>query len=305
MRQMLRAYPPGTDAMVDQMRAAGPLARFLTLRILGPLYFAREQGWVIRGERGVMAAMMYLRREAKHGIRVLHIDDINVDAAYRGRGYAQRLMNLAEELARAEGRASLKLAVTVANTPAVTLYRRLGYHEQHHRYFTFTSPSPAPSSAPSSPDVTPDVTLRPLWRWAAAEANRRFYHLEQQASVPELADMLAAYYTPRVRGAGMNGCAVERGGERIGYVQAFRRGGRWNLRLALRPDLWGGEVERQAIQLASGAIGETHGAPIALDVPSAAHFEALRAGPNALAGTLGLVERTYERMLMVKPLASE
>src|SRR5215831_6567041 len=133
VRQMERAYSPGTDAVVDQIRAAGFFTRLVLLRIVLPLYFAREQGWMIAGERGGMAATIYLRRNKRRGVRVLHVDDINVDARYRRLGLAQRLMEFAEATARRERRPFLKLAVTVANTPAVTLYRRLGYHEQQYR----------------------------------------------------------------------------------------------------------------------------------------------------------------------------
>jgi NAD(P)-dependent dehydrogenase (short-subunit alcohol dehydrogenase family) len=53
--QMLRAYPPGVDALVDRIHSMGFLTRFVVQRLLVPLYFAREQGWVIAGERGEMA----------------------------------------------------------------------------------------------------------------------------------------------------------------------------------------------------------------------------------------------------------
>ena len=78
----------------------------------------------------------------------MHIDDINVDARYRRQGLAQRLLQLAEDLARNERRPFLKLAVTVGNTPAVTLYRRLGYQEQRHRYFTLVPSAPLSGSPP-------------------------------------------------------------------------------------------------------------------------------------------------------------
>ena len=94
VRRMLVAYPPGTDALVDQIRTSGFLTRFVALHLLLPLYFAREQGWYVRGPQGEMAAMVYLRRHVRQGIRVMHIDDINVDADYRRRGLAQRLMEL-------------------------------------------------------------------------------------------------------------------------------------------------------------------------------------------------------------------
>jgi GNAT superfamily N-acetyltransferase len=306
--QMLRAYPPGTDAAVDHIRAAGFLTRFAVQQLLLPLYFAREQGWSIRGTRGAMAAIIYVRRNERQGIRVLHIDDISVDARYRRHGLAQRLMSLAEELAHREQRPFLKLAVTVANTPAVTLYRRLGYQEQHHRFVTYD-----PAISALRPPESTDLTLRPVGRRQGWKANRQFYHMEMRASDPAVANMQVAYY-PRGAGdvgvprAGTLRYALELRGQQIGYGDAYRRGTRWNLRLSLTPELWGTESDRQAIQLLTNAVtkagGPDVGSSIALHVPSAAHFDALCAGPNALASELGFSVQHYERMIMVKVVAS-
>lgn len=307
VRQMWRAYPPGTDALVDQMRSSGPLTRFALRHVLVPLYFAREQGWVIRGAHGEMAAMMYLRREQRNGIRVLHIDDINVDARYRGQGLARRLMQLAEDLARRERRPFLKLAVTAVNTPAVTLYRRLGYQEQRHRYFTFVPSPPAPSA---SPPTTSDLTLRPLNRKQAAETLQRVYEMEITASVPVLAPMLATYYPLHVLREAKQMYAIERDGELIGYGDLYLRKGQWNFDLGLQHALWGTATERQALQRLTGLLpldganGYTSGSVVVLHLPSDAHADALLAGSPSLASELGLVEQRYDRMIMVKVLAS-
>jgi GNAT superfamily N-acetyltransferase len=299
--QMLRAYPPGTDALIDQIRAFGFFKRFLALRIVFPLYFAREQGWVIRGERRAIAAVMYLRRNTRHGITVMHIDDINVDARYRRRGYAQRLMNLAEELARKEHRPYLKLAVTVANMPAVTLYRRLGYQAQHHRYFTFVPPSVAQRPTPSA-----DVTLRPMRRREAEAVKARLYRLELQTSVPAVAEMMAVYYP---RGAGVHvpktgdqRYAIEQGGRQIGYGIAYCQRGQWQLGLSVLPELWGSNSERQAILLLGSSIENPDGVEVALHVWSGAHFDALCSGSPPLASELGMTQHNYDRMIMAKAL---
>jgi GNAT superfamily N-acetyltransferase len=302
--QMLLAYPPGTDALVDELRAGGFPRRFVFQRVLIPLYFASEQGWCIRDTRGAMVALMYLRRNERRGIRVMHIDDINVAAGSRRLGLAQRLMGLAEELARQEGRPFLKLAVTVANTPAVTLYRRLGYQEQHHRFVVYDPATPA-----LRPPEFPDLTLRPLERRPAWKANQEFYRGEMRAADPTVADLLVAYYP---RGAGNVGVprvgtmcyAIELRGQQIGYGDAYRRGTRWNLRLSLTPEWWGTERERQAIQLLTNAVTKAEepevGSDFALHVPSAVHFDALCVGASALASELGFSIHHYERIIMVK-----
>jgi GNAT superfamily N-acetyltransferase len=299
--QMVRAYPPGVDALVDRIHSLGFFTRFLVQRLLVPLYFAREQGWVITGERGEMAAIMYLRREQRQGIRVMHVDDINVDARYRQRGLAQRLMQLAEELARQEERPFLKLAVTVANTPAVTLYRSLGYQEQRPHYFTYT---PAQfSQRPLAPD---SLTLRPLRRRQATATMQRVYEMELMASAAALAPLLATYYPLRVMREAVRMYAIEQDGKLIGYGDIYHHAARWNVDLGLRTALWGTEQERQVIHRLMGALedaGYTPGSAIALHLPSVAHFNALRAGTRSLAGEMGFVEQNYDRMIMAKVVA--
>jgi GNAT superfamily N-acetyltransferase len=319
VRQMVRAYPPGVDTVVDHIRAQGFLVRFALQRLLIPLYFTRDQGWVIPGVRGEMAAIMYLRRQRRQGIRVMHIDDINVDPGSRRRGLAQRLLQLAEELARHEQRPFLKLAVTVANTPAVTLYRRLGYQDQHHHYFTYRL---APA-AKSIPTATSDVNLRPLRRRPAREACQRYSQMELQesasavaelaelAKLAELAELMAVYYPDGARGSSARRYAIGYRGQPIGYGDVVRRGSQCHLLLSLRPDVWSTDIERQAIQRLTSAVlsasGEGHQddtTTFALHVPSAAHFDALCAGSPSLASELGFVEQSFERMIMAKVVAS-
>jgi GNAT superfamily N-acetyltransferase len=306
VRQMLRAYPPGTDAVVDQIRTPGFFTRLVVQRILLPLYFAREQGWMIPSERGAMAAIIYLRRNQRRGVRVLHVDDINVDARYRRLGLAQRLMAFAEATARRERRPFLKLAVTVANTPAATLYRRLGYHEQQYRFFSY---DPVPVASP--PSESDRISLRALSQRRAWRENQRFYRSEMQASDPAVADLIVTYYP---RGAGGTGVpragtlryAIEDHGQVIGYGDAYRRGRQWNVRLSLAPDSWGGAREQEAIQLLTSAVRRAmrlgDEPALFLHVPSAAHLEALVGEEDKLAQVFGMSVQIYPRMIMVKAL---
>jgi hypothetical protein len=249
---------------------------------------------------------MYLRRGARQGLRVMHIDDISVGVRYRRLGLAQRLMELAEELATRESRPFLKLAVTVSNIPARTLYRRLGYQDQHHHYFIWT-PSPTALHAPTSSATS--VTLRPLRHRQADRMFHQLRQLEVKASVPALAEMLEAYY-PRgigltsVPGTGTRSYLVLRDGKQIGYGDRSRQGMRCTIRLSLHPDWWGTDTERHVIlQLAGSMPQDQQATEIALYVPSAAHFEAIRANPSVVDGEPTLVEQSFDRMIMVKPLA--
>jgi GNAT superfamily N-acetyltransferase len=308
------AYQPGTDALVDQIRSASGPKRLAFQYVLAPLYFAVEQGWTIRGEHGEMAAIMYLRRGSRQGLRVMHVDDISVGAQYRRLGLAQRLMELAEELAIRESRPFLKLAVTVSNTPARTLYRRLGYQDQHHQYFTW-----APSTPALLASTATNLMLRPLLRRGQADkVFHQFWQTELKASVPALAEMLAAYYPhglglTSVPRAATRSFALLLDAKQIGYGDVSQVGVLRNLRLSLHPDWWGSDTERQLILKLAGAISHPQPAgalpadqpatEIALYVPSAAHFEAIRAHPYVVDGEPGLVEHLFDRMIMAKSLA--
>lgn len=300
VRQMARAYPPGVDALIDRINSMGVLTRFFLQRFVFPLYFAREQGWAIRGEHGELAAIMYLRRQERQGIRVMHIDDINVDAQYRRQGLAQRLLRLAEELAQNEHRPFLKLAVTVANTPAVTLYRRLGYQEQRRHYLTFV-----PDTSLPVPPLASDFRLRPLRRKQAEETMQQVYEMEVTASAGALAPMLATYYPLGAPREALRMYAIEQDGRLIGYSDIYHREARWNLDLGLVPALWGTELEQQVIQrliqmLAQEKLGYTQGSAVALHFPTTAHGDALWSETQSQERNWGLMEQAYDRMIMAK-----
>ena len=79
--------------------------------------------------------------------------------------------------------------------------------------------------------------------------------------------------------------------------------------MSLRPEAWGTPLEQAVIQRLVGEVtgggpgGQDASAPIALHVPSAAHFDALCAGAGvapSVASVLSLREQHYDRMIMAK-----
>src|SRR5215831_13829247 len=82
--QIYHDYPPGADVLVDQIRSSDFLTQCLVRSPLAPHNAASEQGWAVRGEHGEMAAILSVRRGARQGIRVLHVDEINVHTHFRG-----------------------------------------------------------------------------------------------------------------------------------------------------------------------------------------------------------------------------
>lgn len=72
------------------------------------------------------------------------IDDLVVDEEWRGRGIGRRLMELAEEHYRAEGKAAIQLTVRADNAVALGLYRSLGYSIKEARLRMRKSLGPDP-----------------------------------------------------------------------------------------------------------------------------------------------------------------
>ena len=58
---------------------------------------------------------------------LVNVHDVVVLASHRGQRIAQQMFALVEQIARQRGACKLTLEVLSGNTPAVTLYRRLGF----------------------------------------------------------------------------------------------------------------------------------------------------------------------------------
>ncbi len=58
----------------------------------------------------------------------IYISDLYVDTAWRRRGIARKLMNMATEYSIASGAMNIQLETAHSNTPAQGLYHSLGYH---------------------------------------------------------------------------------------------------------------------------------------------------------------------------------
>ena len=70
-------------------------------------------------------AMVSLRK----GGRTCRISSLAVHPGYARRGVGRELVHACERYARAHGREALRLEVRYDNTPAIALYRSLGYEE--------------------------------------------------------------------------------------------------------------------------------------------------------------------------------
>ena len=99
----------------------------------GELYVLEEQGRVlasgrINGEQESEYADAHWQEDPDPA-RVLVIHTLTVDPAAQGRGLARQMIAFYEDMARSTGRPFLRIDTNVLNTPARSLYRRLGYRE--------------------------------------------------------------------------------------------------------------------------------------------------------------------------------
>jgi ribosomal protein S18 acetylase RimI-like enzyme len=89
-----------------------------------------------------------------YGERSGYVSMVVVDPAYRRRGLAQALLERARAATQASGRKYIALDVLAQNTPARTLYERIGYLPLREATF-FTRDPDAPLSGAPSPAIRP------------------------------------------------------------------------------------------------------------------------------------------------------
>lgn len=78
---------------------------------------------------GVPVGHAVLGAREREGIRYAFVYDVEIDAAYRGRGFGRAAMVCLEDLARTRGLGTIELNVFGGNEVARGLYRSLGYEE--------------------------------------------------------------------------------------------------------------------------------------------------------------------------------
>ncbi len=127
-----RAYAHHGDTEInDQYRTVQGCLRFLhnIVRFPGCGIFAPEHSFVLIDERtGELEGLILISRVEPE---TAHIPQLCVSPRRRTRGFGRLLLrHAATELARAGIRA-LTLTVTEANTPALRLYRQLGFTTRH------------------------------------------------------------------------------------------------------------------------------------------------------------------------------
>ncbi len=287
---------PGIDSAFE--KAAMGLLRRPFLRWIGfPLYFGVvNQGYALRLDNQV-AGVIYLQFRKM----VAHVNDIEVNRRYQGRGLSHYLLKFAEEKAHEQRKRFMTLVVTVTNTRALQLYQNTGYIEQHYHYYYLPPRLENRPSKSATPGGSDKITLRPLPRGQANRNLQKFFRQEIQLAEPLTGEVWEALYVPRLpeRGRGVS-YAIYWGSETQpgGHVDFFDWGGYGRWRLYTDSQYWGTPDEQALFELlgnynqvrGSGGLGIMLGS-------GAHHTEA-----QPIAQNLGFMERHRERVLMIKPI---
>lgn len=266
------------------------------LRWIGfPLYFGfANHGYALRIDDKV-AGVIYLQYRKM----VAHINDIEVNRAYQGRGLSHYLLDFAQTQAYHHQKRFLTLVVTLTNHRALNLYRKSGFLEQHYRYFYLSRSSFQAAESSPHPTYENRLTLRPLQGRAAAQNLRHFFQDEIRQAEPITCEVWEALYPPRlpVRGRGSSFALFWNNAvQPAGHADFFDWGshGRWRIYLA--GQYWGTSDEQALFELLIG-YNQAHGLNrLSIMLGSESHHSQAR----TLARHLGFVERDSERMLMIK-----
>jgi ribosomal protein S18 acetylase RimI-like enzyme len=146
-----------------------------------------------------------------------YVSMVVVDPAHRRRGHAQALLERARATTQATGRSFIALDVLAQNTPARTLYERLGYRPLRESSFVVREPG-APVTGASSSAVRPfrNADARPL-----TEIARRSVPAEVQEVLPvREASLRPSGFTNRMLESERAAWVVDRGRGPEAYLSA-------------------------------------------------------------------------------------
>ena len=206
--------PESWDRIVRRIYRADTRIVLGLLRLVGrPVY----RFFVVEAD-GTMVATSLVSFAARAG----YISMVMVDAPYRGRGYARRLLARCAAATRAVGRPYIALDVLRDNAPAIALYRSEGFLPLREMgfYSLPLDPPPAPArAAPAGASVirpfrSTDHT--PLWNGAAAAIPPR---VAEVLPLPRRA-LSGAFNLGRILSSRSETWVLEERGAPVGWLSA-------------------------------------------------------------------------------------
>jgi GNAT superfamily N-acetyltransferase len=219
-----------------------------------------------------------------------YVFNVSVNAAHRRHGVATELMDHLEHVARSQNRRWLALHVDKNNTPAWSLYERLGYRVYHPLFLRHRRPQALPLPLPSG-----QVTVEPAGR-GGRERFKQLAALERSAGDAWADQVVTEEYslTPPASGSYWR-CRYE--GEEVGYAWSGSADGQAMLFLLLRPAYWGHTATVSLLSLLWQRMSQPADY-LDVHVGSSRHF----ATAAPLLQPLGFEEVTQKRVLMLKPV---
>jgi ribosomal protein S18 acetylase RimI-like enzyme len=115
--------------MPIQIRQHEPSDNEFILSLISAIFVAEDENGKLAGFIHLQAENDYFRNE-KYG----YISDLAVDASFEGQGIGRKLLDTAEEWARAKGYRLLALYVFSGNRRARQLYEKYGFTEEVIKY---------------------------------------------------------------------------------------------------------------------------------------------------------------------------
>lgn len=153
------------EAVVRQLRTGGWSQRGVMRRV-APL-IGVEFGFFVAEHRGQIVGCAGVT-----GQRLPVINSVAVRPEYRRRGIAEALVHHGERYAAEHGHEAVVLDVLAHNSPAHTLYLKMGY-EEYHRYRAYAWPGGITySGAAASPAAGASAVPTPAWSPASRTFER-------------------------------------------------------------------------------------------------------------------------------------
>ena len=149
-----------------------------------------------------------------------YVSTVSVDSAYRRRGYARALLERAREASAKAQKRYIALDVLSQNTPARTLYERIGYRPLREVSMMTREPAPPPALGPAASVVRP---YHKRDAGALVEIARRATPAEVEEVLPIRASYLApSSFIARALESESAAWVVDRGQGPVAYLAATR-----------------------------------------------------------------------------------
>lgn len=126
----MREYYAFDGHAFDEAKARSALLAFLRDTSLGRTWL------ILDGDSPVGYIVLTLGYSLEFLGRDAFIDEFFLRESHRSRGWGRKTMEFVEEHARSLGVRSLHLEVVRANSHALEVYRKLGFHDHEHHLMT-------------------------------------------------------------------------------------------------------------------------------------------------------------------------